>query len=148
MYRRFGMLHQRVLLQRQDEICELEDNLKSMDLADYQLDAELLMSREKDEVIRGSHERRNLIEKIHTKLKDYGLTNRMNSSAPMLTILRRPPILRASPSISREAEQTKLGKLVELDRQQPSSGFNRKGLLTQQKRLHPPWAGEAKLHCR
>ncbi len=70
IYRRFGYLHNRVLLYRQDELCELQDNLEWLDKSDIQEDPIRLKSREEDET--HSDERTKLIKNIEDKLKDYG----------------------------------------------------------------------------
>ncbi|KAI9740264.1 MAG: hypothetical protein M1834_004842 [Cirrosporium novae-zelandiae] len=70
MCRRFGFLHTRVLLYRQDELRELEDKLVRLDKADEEEYPIKLKSREMDE----AHEpcdRKDLIQEIDDKLKQY-----------------------------------------------------------------------------
>jgi hypothetical protein len=68
--RQFGFLHSRVLLYRQDELCELEQKLLSMDKTADQDDKDLLLrSRRCGE--RYSSDTRDLINTIDDKLKEY-----------------------------------------------------------------------------
>jgi hypothetical protein len=69
--RRFGFLHQRVLLYRQDELRALEDRLIRLDDEDAEDDPKLLKSRKLDDVKEGSL-RRGLIQEIDEKLEEYG----------------------------------------------------------------------------
>ena len=71
MCRRFGFLHQRVLLYRQDELRDLEDQLIRLDDEDEQEMPRALKSRKLDDVREGSY-RRGLIQTIDDKLKEYG----------------------------------------------------------------------------
>jgi len=68
--RRFGFLHQRVLLYRQDELRALEDRLIRLDDEDAEDDPKLLKSRKLDDVKEGSL-RRGLIQEIDEKLEEY-----------------------------------------------------------------------------
>jgi hypothetical protein len=66
MFRRFATLHTRCLLLAQDEICSLEDRLRSLDAAERtQL---YLSSRQYDE----NAERQTLLADIKAKLREYG----------------------------------------------------------------------------
>ncbi|MCJ1249480.1 hypothetical protein MMC30_006704 [Trapelia coarctata] len=68
--RRFGFLHQRVLLYRQDELRELEDQLIRLDDEDQEEMPQALKSRKRDDVREGSY-RKGLINIIDDKLKEY-----------------------------------------------------------------------------
>lgn len=73
MCRRFAFLHSRVLLHRQDELAEMEKTLLAMDDEDVELGEELaLQSRRRDDLRPEQPSRKSLIDKIDTKLKDYG----------------------------------------------------------------------------
>lgn len=72
MCRRFGFLHQRVLLYRQDELRDLEDQLIRLDDEDKDDAPKALKSRKLDDVREGSY-RKGLIQQIDDKLKEYGL---------------------------------------------------------------------------
>jgi hypothetical protein len=67
--RKYGLLHNRVLLYRQDELRELEQELLSMDKATNKLDDTMLKCRAREE--RSSGERRDLINRIDAKLLEY-----------------------------------------------------------------------------
>jgi DNA-binding Lrp family transcriptional regulator len=67
--RNYALLHNRVLLYRQDELRELEQELLFMDEAAKSLDDTMLKSRSREE--RFSCEKRNLIDRIDTKLLQY-----------------------------------------------------------------------------
>lgn len=78
IYRRFGYIHSRLLLNKQDELRELEANLHDMDLIDASSEegALCLKSRELDEErndIQGLGPRRALLEKIEQKTLQYGM---------------------------------------------------------------------------
>jgi len=77
LYRRFGFLQSRLLLDKQDELRELENDLDRMDKVDYKKDPTLLKSREKDDANTGRRKR--LLVEIGDKFKDYG--NRRSSLA-------------------------------------------------------------------
>ena len=79
MCRRFGYLHSRVLLHRQDELAELEKTLLAMDEEDAELDELALQSRRRDDGRPEEPSRKSLIAKIDTKLKDYGLSASLES---------------------------------------------------------------------
>lgn len=72
--RKFGFLHSRVLLYRQDELCQLESNLIAMDDEDAENNPLALQSREVDDNSDEQWSRRSLIDKIDMKLRDYGET--------------------------------------------------------------------------
>lgn len=73
MCRRFGFLHNRVLLYRQDELSELEKDLVRIDEADKDENPLILKSRRlDDEDDDPQYSRKVLINKIDEKLKDYG----------------------------------------------------------------------------
>lgn len=82
IYRRFGYIHSRLLLNKQDELRELEASLRNMDLIDArnaegklclqsrELDVERDEKREKAE---GLDSRRKLLERIEQKTLQYGM---------------------------------------------------------------------------
>lgn len=88
IYRRFGYIHSRLLLNKQDELRELEANLHDMDLIDASSEegALCLKSRQLDEErndIQGLGPRRALLgprrallEKIEQKTLQYGMLER------------------------------------------------------------------------
>ncbi|MCJ1401911.1 hypothetical protein MMC11_005128 [Xylographa trunciseda] len=67
--RKFGELHLRVLLHRQDELVELEEELESLDKDDYSEDFKKLKSRRRDYAV--DSDRKNLLTKIEEKLTAY-----------------------------------------------------------------------------
>ena len=71
IYRRFGYLHNRVLLYRQDELCVLQERLEKLDDEDQEKEPKNLKSRERDEKY-NSTARRDLIFEIDAKLNVYG----------------------------------------------------------------------------
>jgi hypothetical protein len=70
LYRRFGFLQARLLLNKQDELRELEKDLDRMDKVDLKKDARLLKSREKDDAENGR--RKKLLQEIEGKYIEYG----------------------------------------------------------------------------
>lgn len=70
MCRRFGFLHSRVLLYRQDELAQLESQLVELDADDADNNPTVLKSRELDE--QQDPTRKDLILSIDEKLKEYG----------------------------------------------------------------------------
>ena len=70
MCRRFGFLHSRVLLYRQDELAQLENQLVELDADDAKNNPRALISRELDE--QQAPWRKDLILGIDEKLKEYG----------------------------------------------------------------------------
>jgi len=71
LYRRFGFLQARILLYKQDELRELEEELGDMDDRDAQTRARKLKSRERDDA--DSEDRKILIGKITTAFNEYGM---------------------------------------------------------------------------
>ncbi|MCJ1388726.1 hypothetical protein MMC18_001575 [Xylographa bjoerkii] len=67
--RKFGELHLRVLLHRQDELAELEDDLERLDKDDYSDDFKKLKSRRRDYAV--DSDRKDLLTKIEEKLAAY-----------------------------------------------------------------------------
>ncbi|MCJ1291692.1 hypothetical protein MMC34_003237 [Xylographa carneopallida] len=67
--RKFGELHLRVLLHRQDELAELEEELECLDKIDYSDDFRKLKSRRRDYAV--DSERKDLLIKIEEKLAAY-----------------------------------------------------------------------------
>jgi hypothetical protein len=70
LYRRFGFLQARLLLHKQDELAELEDELDELDQADALERPLLLQCRRNDDEKVG--ERKKLLQKIDLKFKEYG----------------------------------------------------------------------------
>lgn len=94
IYRRFGYIHSRLLLNKQDELRELEANLHDMDLIDASSEegALCLKSRELDEErndIQGLGPRRALLEKIEQKTLQY---DQLLLNAQQLVAFNRPPM--------------------------------------------------------
>ena len=71
IYRRFGWLHNRVLLHCQDELVELEEELERLDRFDSLNDDRKLLSRRRDDAIDNAR-RKHLLLKIEEKLASYG----------------------------------------------------------------------------
>ena len=79
VYRRFGFLHARLLLHKQDELRVLEEDLRDMDDRDAGKKATkaFLMSRAKDDLRRDLPEnlkRKTLLAEIEKKTLEYGMT--------------------------------------------------------------------------
>lgn len=70
LYRRFGFLQARILLNKQDELRVLELDLDHMDSVST---PDVLQSRETDVYM--SDKRKNLLVKIEEKFKEYGKTS-------------------------------------------------------------------------
>ena len=70
LYRKFGFLQARLLLNKQDELRELEKDLDRLDQVDQEKDPGLLKSREKDDATNGR--RKKLLYDIEGKFKEYG----------------------------------------------------------------------------
>ena len=68
--RKFAWLQFRVILRLQDELSELEDDLKDLDHFDYGNDPRKLKSRRRDEGINSA--RKDLLFRIEQKLAAYG----------------------------------------------------------------------------
>jgi hypothetical protein len=73
LYRRFGFLQARLLLNKQDELRELEKDLDRMDKVDLKHDASLLKSREKDDAENG--DRKKKLREIEEKYIEYGFVS-------------------------------------------------------------------------
>jgi hypothetical protein len=69
MCRRFGVLHQRILLKKQDEICQLEEKLARQDEWNEENDAEAVFSRRNDPENSAT---KTILNEIELKLADYG----------------------------------------------------------------------------
>ncbi|OCL11263.1 hypothetical protein AOQ84DRAFT_386949 [Glonium stellatum] len=85
--RKYGFLHNRVLLYRQDELRELESQLLDLDAEDEELDKRALRSRTRDDKREGSL-RKALIQEIDDKLKEYddiALRTRAMNALPKAT---------------------------------------------------------------
>ena len=78
MCRRFGFLHSRVLLYRQDELTKLEKNLIAMDEEDNEIYPLALLSRKTDDARDEEFSRKSLINTIDKKLKEYGNSIEIN----------------------------------------------------------------------
>ena len=82
IYRRFGFLHARLLLNKQDELRALESDLRAVDRQDWN-DAsrrKYLKSRTKDnarELAANATSRKQLLETIEKKTLEYGELTRM-----------------------------------------------------------------------
>ena len=74
LFRRFGYLHVRVLLHKQDAIIELEHRLQRLD--DSESNAFFLSSRRQD----GNLDRQSLIAELESRLLEYGVDIRWSSS--------------------------------------------------------------------
>jgi hypothetical protein len=70
LYRRFGFLQARIILYKQDELRELEEELDKMDNSDAASRPGKLKSRERDDA--DSDDRQNLIRKITAAFREYG----------------------------------------------------------------------------
>ena len=68
LYRRFGFLQARLLLNKQDQLRELEEQLDAIDQSD---DSEYLTSRDMDDA--DERPRTRLLRNIETKFKEYGM---------------------------------------------------------------------------
>ena len=73
LYRRYGYLRNRLLLHKQDEIAELEEELEALDQADadHEDDWYRLCSRRFDEEDHDDRKRKKLLERIDEALKSY-----------------------------------------------------------------------------
>lgn len=69
LYRRFGFLQSRLLLNKQDELRKLEKDLDRMDKVDQKNDPGILRSRERDDAENGH--RKKLLCEIEKKFKEY-----------------------------------------------------------------------------
>ena len=72
IYRKFGWLHNRVLLHHQDELAEYEEQLEDLDSFDRQHDPRNLISRRRDDAVEGSR-RKELLSEVEKKLAAYGM---------------------------------------------------------------------------
>ncbi|KAL9118280.1 MAG: hypothetical protein Q9187_005178, partial [Circinaria calcarea] len=70
IYRKFGWLHNRVLLHHQDELAEYEEQLEDLDSFDRQHDPRNLISRRRDDAVEGSR-RKELLSEVEKKLAAY-----------------------------------------------------------------------------
>lgn len=71
IYRKFAWLHSRLLLHKQDELYELEQNLERLDRDDASLDPRRLKSRRRDENVSPDSGRKELLKQIDEKLEGY-----------------------------------------------------------------------------
>ena len=94
VYRRFGIVFSRLLLNKQDEIQAMEAELLGMDLTDardgnqgYIMSRSEDVSRDKDSVPSSWSERRpQLLEKLEKKALEYGESPPQNSSALLMIL--------------------------------------------------------------
>jgi hypothetical protein len=70
LYRRFGFLQARVLLNKQDQLRELEKKLDREDQVDLKKNPSVLKSREKDDAVNGR--RKKILCEIEEHFKEYG----------------------------------------------------------------------------
>jgi hypothetical protein len=70
VYRRFGYLQSRLLLEKQDDLRRLESELDRFDKKEFKKNEEALMSRQDIEEPE-SAPRRELMQKIETKFNEY-----------------------------------------------------------------------------
>ncbi len=70
LYRRFGFLQARLLLHKQDQLRKLETALDRLDKKYLAENADLLISRERDDCY--SEERKTLLLKIEEAFREYG----------------------------------------------------------------------------
>ena len=70
LYRRFGFVQARILLEKQDEMRILEEKLDRMDQRIKRTDPESLQTRDLDE--EDSRPRKELLKKIEIKFCEYG----------------------------------------------------------------------------
>ena len=71
IYRKFGWLRNCALLYLQDELVELEEDLKALDKFDFENDDRKLVSRRRNDGAKGLG-RRELLANIREKLTEYG----------------------------------------------------------------------------
>jgi hypothetical protein len=71
LYRRFGFLQSRILLNKQGQLRDLEALLDRCDEEDAALDPKLLMDRARDE--RNKRPRVQLLGEIEQRFKEYGM---------------------------------------------------------------------------
>jgi hypothetical protein len=88
MCRKYGFLHNRVLLYRQDELRALEQEMLALDKDTHKLDEKMLQCRTREE--RTSNERRDLINRIDDKLREYNdIVQRTRSFATLQRATQR-----------------------------------------------------------
>ena len=73
IYRKFSYLHNRLLLNLQDELAELEEDLEIHDQFDFERDGARLASRRANK-FQGGKKRREIFKQIEQKLAEYGVT--------------------------------------------------------------------------
>ncbi|KAL8909257.1 MAG: hypothetical protein Q9171_005113 [Xanthocarpia ochracea] len=72
IYRKFGWLHNRLLLYLQDELAELEFKLDQLDKATFSDDEDIKLSSRRDDWA-GPSKRRDLVRQIAQKLEEYDM---------------------------------------------------------------------------
>lgn len=85
LYRRFGFLQSRLLLNKQDELRELEKDLDRLDKYDEMNNPGILRSRERDGAEKGK--RKGLLREIERTFKEY-CNGVLSPQAARLTICR------------------------------------------------------------
>ena len=80
IYRRFGFLHARLLLYKQDELREMEEDLRTLDLRDSKdpKKNKYLKSRRKDDLredLENNEMRKHLMQRVEKKTLEYGTTS-------------------------------------------------------------------------
>lgn len=98
IYRRFGFLHARLLLNKQDELRELDEELRGMDQRDRIGDAKArkcLMSRTKDDnrpLPEGwERSRKELLQEIEKKVMEYGRGEHSGRMLGLILTLSKMP---------------------------------------------------------
>lgn len=93
IFRRFGYIHARLLMRRQDEIRELQEELEDMDKRDNEIEDRriCLQSRDVDELrggvgLVGGQTRSAILDKLEVKVLKYGtsLPHRLVANAGLL----------------------------------------------------------------
>lgn len=71
LYRRFGLIRNRLLLHKQDQIAELSKRLSDLDLADEISHPERLICRRYDEELGSESQRTSLLQSLEVLLREY-----------------------------------------------------------------------------
>ena len=83
MYRKFSWLHARLLLHRQDELVELQEELERLDILDEQDDPQSLISRRRGDVT--NPRRKDILQEVEKKLSIYGPAHHHQSTSRKAT---------------------------------------------------------------
>ena len=122
IYRRFGFLHARILLRKQDEIKYVERKLDRMDKEDARGDEEArsgLRSRTEDErreLAEGRQSRKDLLKEAETLVKEYGMWFCLDSFKDSTFIFQTPTFFHKNRS--RHSEVTVVAGQLLLQAQQ------------------------------